>query len=169
MQVARAASALVDSCCGSGASAEQLPTPASTSYASATEILGSGHQRSAWSQIGFTRSYKKHFVNRPNLAQPLDVNTLDEALQRATSPAAAALPVLKFSMYMNPRQTTYMLQKLPRLEALHRLRFGRGWSHEEQQMYHVVMTCLQQRLCQVMMDCKPSELQHGLWGLATAG
>ncbi len=120
-------------------------------------------------QFAANRGYKKHYVNRPNLAQPLDVNTLDTLLQRTSSPGAAALPVLKYAMLLNPRQTTFMLQKLPRLEALHRTRFGRGWTGEEQATYRVLMGCLQERLCEVMPDCKPEELQRGLWGLVMAG
>lgn len=59
-------------------------------------------------------------VNRPNLAQPIDVNTLDDLLRKAITPESAALPVLKYAGLLNPRQTAYMLQKLPRMEQLYR-------------------------------------------------
>ena len=59
-------------------------------------------------------------VNRPNLAQPIDVNTLDDLLRKAITPESAALPVLKYTGLLNPRQTAYMLQKLPRMEQLYR-------------------------------------------------
>lgn len=44
---------------------------------------------------GQARGYRPRLIGRPNLAQPIDVNTLDEMLSAATTPMAMALPVLK--------------------------------------------------------------------------
>lgn len=145
-----------------GALPRRATLPASRHLHAATGGLHAG--------FGAARGYKKYLVKQPNLAQSIDVNSLDELLQRATSPGAAALPVLKYLHLLNPRQTAYLLEKLPRLQQLHSARYGgaAAWSAEERRTYRVLMEALQGRLCQVIGDMKPKELRQALWGLAVS-
>ena len=153
-------------------------------------ITGSLHHRLPaslleWAQhhqtLIATRKYKAHRVNRPNLAQPIDVNTLDTLLMRTTSPTSALLPVLKNLAYLNPRQTAYMLEKLPRMAALHVHRIGgsqggSAWGPatgmregEDQRRAQAALTsALRARMGRVVADCSPEQLRRALWGLAVA-
>lgn len=129
-----------------------------------------------------TRGYKKHRVNRPNLAQDVDCNTLDTLLQRATTPLACALPILRYSNALNPAQTSSMLQRLPRMERLYAHRMApkgeansvasrpeaAAWPSEERQALRNLLSVLQKRFSVVMTDCTPEQLQSSLWGLAMA-
>lgn len=99
----------------------------STSYAASSQPWGA-----AAALLSPRRGYKKYMVNRPNLAQPIDVNTLDELLRKAITPESAALPVLKYAGLLNPRQTAYMLQKLPRMEQLYRCGTMQLWSGQSE-------------------------------------
>ena len=127
----------------------------------------------SWS-LTASRGYKAHRVNRPNLAQPIDVNTLDLLINRTTNPASALLPILKNLAYLNPRQTTSMLEKLPRMGMLHRHRttggsgLGHGndtWPQVQREAYSALMGVLRRRLTEVLADCSPDQLQRAFWGL----
>ena len=130
----------------------------------------------AWAMTAL-RGYKAHRVNRPNLAQPIDVNTLDNLLSRATTPTSALVPILKNATYLNPRQTTSMLERLPRMAMLHQHRctgggvsaaYSRGgaWSVGEREAYVALMGVLGRRLVEVLADCTPNQLRRAFWGLA---
>ena len=108
-------------------------------------------------------------TNRPNLAQPIDVNTLDTLISRSMTPSALAWPLLRFLPYLNARQTAAMLQKLPRLAALHQRRYQSpswGGDQEQQKAYHVLMSSLAGRFAELIRDSSPTQMQQGLWGLS---
>ena len=132
-----------------------------------------------------SRSYKAHRVNRPNLAQPIDVNTLDLLLARTTTPTSALLPVLKNLAFLNPRQTTYMLEKLSRMAALQAHRQHGSSSHQlgaspsyEQSAEGLMVVSEQGEVCRQLVgalggimagliaDCSSEQLRRGLWGLS---
>ncbi|KAG1679829.1 hypothetical protein FOA52_012742 [Chlamydomonas sp. UWO 241] len=142
---------------------------ASTSYASTSPLSVPSAATAAAAAAAATRGYKKHLVGRPNLASPVDVNTLDELLARSASPAAAALPVIQYEEHLNPRQVAYMLEKLPRLEQLRTLRSGSGYARDPDQSAActAVHLSLARRLVAVMPDCTPEQLRGALWGLAS--
>ncbi|GAX84125.1 hypothetical protein CEUSTIGMA_g11548.t1 [Chlamydomonas eustigma] len=119
-------------------------------------------------------STKKHRINSPNLAQGIDVNTLDILLQRSIYPSSLALPTLKYLEFLNPRQVCGLLQKLPQLERLHmhRLRHERrnqsAWSSEQLDISMKLMSALQARLSKIMHNCTSTQIEQGLWGLAVS-
>ena len=131
-------------------------------------------------QLIASRSYKAHRINRPNLAQPIDVNTLDLLLARTTTPTSALLPVLKNLAFLNPRQTTYMLEKLSRMAALqaHRQHGSGVTTSYEQQSAEGLMVSEQGEVCRQLVgalggvmagliaDCSSEQLRRGLWGLS---
>ena len=140
-------------------------------------------------QILSTRGYKAHRVKRPNLAQPIDVNTVDILLSRTTTPTSALLPVLKNLAYLNPRQTAYMLEKLPRMAALHAHRMGEPGRHgsalatwrasvgdssdgsyvdPQLKAQAALVSALRGVMGRVITDCSPDDFRRGLWGLAVA-
>ena len=135
-------------------------------------------------QLIASRSYKAHRINRPNLAQPIDVNTLDLLLARTTTPTSALLPVLKNLAFLNPRQTTYMLEKLSRMAALqaHRQQ-GRSSHHlgattsyeqteeglvvsEQGEVCRQLVGALGGIMAGLIADCSSEQLRRGLWGLS---
>lgn len=145
---------------------------------SPSEILASPPQH-----LIASRPYKAHRVNRPNLAQSIDVNTLDLLLAQTTTPTAALLPVLKNLAFLNPRQTTYMLEKLSRMAALqaHRQRGSSSdgsrqhpgvttsyqglMASEQGEVYRQLMGALGGVMAGLVADCSPEQLRRGLWGL----
>lgn len=125
-----------------------------------------------WIPPGFAArllTKKAQRTNRSNLAQPIDVNTLETLISRATSPCAMAYPLLRFLPHLNARQTSAMLEKLPRLEALHQRRYNSpnwGGDQEQQEAHRVLMASLAERFADVMQHSTATEMQKALWGLA---
>lgn len=115
------------------------------------------------------RGYSKYYYN---FAQPLDTLQLEEMLGNITYLEHAAVPVLKYSQYLDPAQTASTLQKLPRVREYQLRRRGRAMGEEQRGEMQVLMGALMghlgDRFAQVLPDCTPKQVCQGLWGLGAA-
>lgn len=126
----------------------------------------------------------RHTLTKPLHAQPIDILQLDSQISSIQVIEDAAVPVFKYSQYLDPQLTTQALTRLAHLQRWQPRRLGgmpmhvsagpgagsviaRGQlTQEQQRMLGLLMQRLGDRFAQVAPHCSDGQLVSGLWALA---
>ncbi|KAJ9533351.1 hypothetical protein QJQ45_026416 [Haematococcus lacustris] len=116
---------------------------------------------------------QRHTLTQRLLAQPIDILQLDPMLRRVSLLEDAAVPLLRYSQYLNPDQASYMLAKLP---CVARWQLSRGGGlapgvlePDQEQLLRLMLDVTAHRYAAVARRCSHAQLVQGLEGLALQG
>ncbi len=105
----------------------------------------------------------RHTLRTALLAQPIDVLQLTPMLDRIRALEDAAVPVLRYSQFMDPTQTVLLLARLPRLVGKER-----NLNADQERMRELVLQRLSNRFSELAEHCSNEQLVRGLTGLGRA-